>query len=259
MAKKIFSIIFTIICVYSISHAADPFYTNLLNEGKALYLAGKYDAALESFKIAEFGLLDEKEYVPELYYFYALTQYKKGAVAESQALLDKMKAVLGEADYAKAKMPAEIERDLSIMTRALSYLGQPGAKPGSLPFFNLFYETWDLLKAGKLAEADARLKALDRMDGDKARLNFLEGMLAFQKKDFKKCLSRLEKLGLVLPAEFGAEASFYMAYSYLKRGDQAAADKYIRLIKDPEHIHQLLDLMEEIKASHQEKRKNDKK
>jgi len=259
MAKKILLLFALIICLYSISPAADPFYTNLLNEGKTLYLAGKYDDALEDFKIAEFGLLDENEYVPELYYFYALTQYKKGAVAESRALLDKMKTILGEADYAKAKMPAEIERDLSIMTRALAYLGQPGAKPGSLPFFNLFYETWDLLKAGKLAEAEAGLNSLNRMGGDKARLHFLEGMLAFQKKDYKKCLNRLEKLGRVLPAEFGAEASFYMAYSYLKRGDQAAADKYVRLIKDPEHIHQLMDLMEEIKASHQEKRKNDKK
>ncbi len=79
MTKKILLLLVLIICIYSLSLAADPFYTNLLNEGKALYQAGKYDEALEDFKIAEFGLVDEKEIVPELYFYYALTQYKKGA------------------------------------------------------------------------------------------------------------------------------------------------------------------------------------
>ncbi len=52
------------------------------------------------------------------------------------------------------------------MIRALDYLKQPGAKPGFLPFFNLFYETWDLLKAKKLPEAEAKLKIMDKMNGD---------------------------------------------------------------------------------------------
>ncbi len=89
MAKKILFLFFLIICLYSISPAADPFYTNLLNEGKALYLAGKYDEALEDFKIAEFGLVDEKEIVPELYFYYALTQYKKGAFGGEQGTAGK--------------------------------------------------------------------------------------------------------------------------------------------------------------------------
>ena len=231
--------------------AADPFYTNLLNEGKALYLAGKYDEALEDFKIAEFGLIDEREFVPELYYYYALAQYKKGAVGESKLLLEKMKTALGGGEIDKLARPKEIERDLSIMVRALDYLGQPGAKPGSLAFFNLFYETWDLLKAKKLAEAQARLKVMDKMAGEEKRLYFLEGLLAFQKDDYKLCLKRLEKLGRVLPAEFGEEASFYLAYSYLKRGDAAMGEKYARLISDPDHVHRLMVLMEEIKARQQ--------
>jgi tetratricopeptide (TPR) repeat protein len=238
-----------ILILNSIVFSADPFYTNLLNEGKALYLAGKYDEALEDFKIAEFGLVDEKEFVPELYYYYALAQYKKGAIGESKALLEKMKTALGGGEIDNLAKPKEIERDLSIMVRALKYLDQPDAKPGSLLSFNLFYETWDLLKAKKLVEAESKLKVMDKLGGDEKRLNFLEGLLFFQKGDYKKCISRMEKIGRVLPAEFGEEASFYLSYSYLKRGDMEMSEKYARLIKDPDHVHLLMLLMEEIKAA----------
>ncbi|MCJ7484024.1 MAG: hypothetical protein MUO31_13780 [Thermodesulfovibrionales bacterium] len=253
MTKKILFLLISIICLYLVSYAADPFYTNLLNEGKQLYLAGKYDEALEDFQIAEFGLIDEKEFVPELYFYYALTQYKKGEVGESKALLEKMKTALGGGDIDKLARPKEIERDLFIMVRALDYLGQPGAKPGSLPFFNLFYETWDLLKAKKLPEAEAKLKVMAKMNGDEKRQYFLEGLLAFEKGDFKQCVKRLEKIGPVLPAEFGEQASFCLAYAYLKRGDAKMSEKYARLIKDPDHVHRLMDLMAEIKAAQQSK------
>ena len=229
-------------------YAADPFYTNLLNEGKQLYQAGKYDEALENFKIAEFGLVDEKDFVPELYFYYALTQYKKGAIGESQALLDRMKLALGGADLDKLAKPKGIESDLSIMIRSLNYLKQPGAKPGFLPFFNLFYETWDLLKVKKLPEAEAKLKIMGKMSGDENRMRFLDGFLAFQKGEHKKCVGRLEKVAANLGEELGEDAQFYLAYCMLKRGDLVAGEKYAARIKNPDHVHQLMDLMEEIKA-----------
>ncbi len=255
MTKKILLFFLIIVCLFSVAFAADPFYTNLLNEGKTLYLAGKYDEALKNFEIAEFGLIDEKEFVPELYYYYALAQYKKGAIAESQALLEKMKIVLAGADIDKLARPKEIERDLSIMIRALNYLGQPGAKPGSLPFFNLFYETWELVKAKKLPESEVNLKRLDKMGGDAVRLDFLEGFLAFQKQDYKKCAKQLEKIGSPMPVEFIEDASFCLAYSYLKLGDPAASEKYASNIKNRDYIHRLMVLMEEIKAAQLSKNK----
>jgi tetratricopeptide (TPR) repeat protein len=255
MYKKVLSLLFLTVCLFSIIFSADPFYTNLLNEGKALYLAGKYDEALEDFKIAEFGLIDETDFVPELYYYYALTQYKKGALGESKALLEKMKTALGGGDIDKLAKPKEIERDLSIMVRALKYLDQPGAKPGSLPFFNLFYETWDLLKAKKLPETEANLKRLNKMNGDEARLTFLEGFFAFQKGDYKKCVSRLEKNIAILPEELLEDASFYLAYSYLKRDETAKGEKFAQKIKNPDYVHHLMVLMDEIKASQQKKNK----
>ncbi len=169
-------------------------------------------------------------------------------MGESQALLDKMKVILGEAEYGKAKKPKEIEGDLSIMIRSLDYLKQPGAKPGFLPFFNLFYETWDLLKAKKLPEAEAKLKIMAKMSGDENRMRFLEGFLAFQKGEHKKCVGRLEKIAANLGEELGEDAQFYLAYCMLKRGDLVSGEKYAAKIKNPDYVHQLMDLMDEIKA-----------
>ena len=249
MARKMALLVLLILACFAWGHSADPFYTNLLNEGKQQYLAGKLDEALESFQLAEFGLLDEKEYVAELYHFYAITQYKKGAIAEARALLDKMKAVLGEEGAKKARKPREIERDLFNMTRALNYLDQPGAQPGMLPFMNLFYETWDLLRAKEIAQAEARLKIMDRMKGDERRLSFLEGYLYFLKGDHKRCIGRLKKVVDDLAGDLGEDAQFYLAYCHLKRGDLVAGEKYAGKIKNPDYVHQLMDLMEEIKAT----------
>lgn len=257
MPKKIFFLLLPMLCFNSIAFPADPFYINLLNQGKQLYFNGKYDQALENFKIAEFGLLDEKEIVPELYFFYALTQYKKGAAGESKALLEKMKTAAGGDDIDKLPKPKEIERDLFIMIRALNYLEQPGAKPGFLPFFNLFYETWELIKTKTLPAVEANLKRLDKMGGDESRLYFLEGFLAFQKGDYKKCIKQLEKLGAPLPDEFNEDVSFYLAYSYLKRADQVKGEKYAQKIKNPDYVHQLMALIDESKAA-QTAKKNKK-
>lgn len=255
MYKKLILFFTLLIVLCSLSPAADPFYTNLLAQGKALVLAGKYDDALENFKIAEFGLIDEKELVPELYYYYALAEYKKGAIAESQALLKKMKLALAVDSIEKLPKPKEIEHDLTIMLRALDYLDQPGAKPGSLPFFNLFYETWELLKAKKLPESEVNLKRLDKMGGDAARLDFLEGFLAFQKGDYKKCARQLEKIDSPLPVEFREDASFFLAYSYLKLADPVMSEKYARNITHRDYIHRLMVLMDELKAAQAEKGK----
>jgi tetratricopeptide (TPR) repeat protein len=257
MTRKILLGSFFLIGLLSIGFAADPFYTNMLNEGKTLFLTGKYDEALEDFKIAEFGLLDEKEFLPELYYYYALTQYKKGALAESQALLEKLKTSSGEVNLNKLPKPKEIGLELSIMTRALDYMDRPGAKPGFIPFFNLFYETLEQLRAKKLDAAKANMERMDKMDGDDVRLAFLEGMLCFQQEDYKKCIKVIGKVIERIDPEFNEEASFYLAYSHLKRGNSSEGEKYARKIKDPGLIHRLMLLMDEIKAGNLKKGKKE--
>ncbi|MCX6556932.1 MAG: hypothetical protein NTW95_05805 [Candidatus Aminicenantes bacterium] len=257
MHKKLIILVTLVIVLSSLSFSADPFYTNLLNEGKALYLAGKYDEALEDFKIAEFGLIDEKEFVPELYFYYALTQYKKEALAESKLLLDKMKTAAGITDINTLPRPKEIERDLYIMLKAQQYLDQPAAKNFSLVFFNLFYQTWDYISQSKFPLAEANLERLKKIAGNDPKLPFLQGFLAFQQQDYKKCIKRLEKIAERLGEEFREAASFYLAYSHLKLGNAGEGEKYARKIKDPDYVHRLMLLMDEIKAANLKKGKKE--
>jgi tetratricopeptide (TPR) repeat protein len=222
-----------------------------LNEGKQLYLAGKYDEALENFKIAEFGLLDEKESLSELYFYYALANYKKGALGESKLLLERMKAAMGITDINTLPQPKEIERDLYIMIRAQQYLDQPGAKDFSLVFFNLFYQTLDLIGQNKFKLAEANLKRLEKTAGDDLKLPFLQGVLAFQQGDYKKCIKHLEKIAARLGEEFREDAAFFLAVSFLKRNDLVNGNKYSKEIKNPDYVHRLMVIMDELKAKQQ--------
>jgi tetratricopeptide (TPR) repeat protein len=249
MSKKIMLLLLLMLCLYSFVFSADPFYINLLNEGKALYLAGKYDEAMENFKIAEFGLLDEKEFLPELFFYYALANYKKGMLEESRLLMDKMKIALGVTAIDALPRPKEIEHDVYVMTRAQQFLDEGSGKGFSLAFFNLFYQTWDLIKAKKLPEAEAGLERLEKLADNDIKLPFLQGFLAFQQQDYKKCIKRLEKTVERLGEEFREDASFYLAFSCLKRGETALAEKYAKNIKDPGYVHSLMVLMDEIKAA----------
>ena len=232
--------------------SADPFYENLLKEGKQLFSAGKYDEALESFKIAEFGLLDERDKLPELIFYYALANYKKGRVQESQQLLEKLKTATGTADYASLSKPKEIEGDLSIMIRALNLMKNSGSG-FSLEFFNLFYETIDLIRQNKVNEASQNLKKLEKSGDKSGRIAFLEGSLAFSKQDFKKCIAKLGKIVDLLDMELQEDAAFYLAYSFLQRGDASNGSKYWARVKNPEYIHRLMVLNDELKAAQDEK------
>jgi tetratricopeptide (TPR) repeat protein len=224
MPKKIVLLLLLVLCLHPFVFSADPFYTNLLNEGKTLYLAGKYDEALENFKIAEFGLVDEKEFVPELYFYYALANYQKELLAESKALLDKMKTALAINDINTLPRPKEIERDIYVMLKAQQYLDLPEGKGFSLVFFNLFYQTRDLIAQNKFQAAEANLKSLDKIAGNDPKLPFLQGFLAFQQQDYRKCTKRLEKIVDRLGEEFREDASFYLAFSCLKRNETALAE-----------------------------------
>jgi len=51
----------------------------------------------------------------------------------------------------------------------------------------------------------------------------------------------------------GEDALFFLAYCHLKRGDLAAGEKYARTIKNPDYVHRLMDLLDEIKAAPQKK------
>ena len=73
MKKNTIIIIFLLLPFLLIS---SNFYKNLAEEGKKFYMAGKYEEAVENFRIAEFGLMEKKEILKELYLYYSLAHYK---------------------------------------------------------------------------------------------------------------------------------------------------------------------------------------
>jgi hypothetical protein len=77
---------------------------------------------------------------------------------------------------------------------------------------------------------------------------FLQGFLAFQQQDYKKCIKLLEKIAKRLNEEFREDAAYYLAVSFLKRKDLVNSNKYSKEIKNPDYVHHLMVLLDELKA-----------
>ncbi len=88
------------------------FYTNLAEEGKKLYLSGKYEEAIENFRIAEFGLMENKTVLKDLYLYYALAHFKLSNGDEVMKLANKLKGLTGVTTFHGMKIPDEIAGDL---------------------------------------------------------------------------------------------------------------------------------------------------
>lgn len=56
--------------------AVDPFYLKLFEDGKILYLQGRFQEAVDTLKVASFGLIDARDRLLECY-IYLSTGYLK--------------------------------------------------------------------------------------------------------------------------------------------------------------------------------------
>lgn len=64
-----FLFIFFSTFLFSQAPAEDPFYHELLKEGKQAFSIGNYKEAIEDFKIAAFGFIDNRAKLTECYVY----------------------------------------------------------------------------------------------------------------------------------------------------------------------------------------------
>ena len=86
-------VIFINIITTALVADVDPFYQKIFKDGKILFNEKKYNEAIENFKIAEFGLFEEKKVVTEIYIYYALSYFKQKKWKESRDVIKKLMSV----------------------------------------------------------------------------------------------------------------------------------------------------------------------
>jgi len=198
-----------------LSGQVDSFYLNLFNRAKALYAQGKYAEAGVKFKIAEFGLLGNREVLPELYLYYALNQFKQKKLDETGQLLAELKDALPKPDLYYTPVPAELKIDFIVMTGVIDRvdgLDDPASQAQRIAFETLFAEPFknlDNLSAAEIKAFAGRLKSIDKGD---TRTSFLEGLQAFKNGQYKDSLKQFRRVDAsALHPFFYDRLYFYMA------------------------------------------------
>lgn len=195
----------------------DSFYLNLFNRAKALYVQGKYPEAAVKFKIAEFGLLSNREVLPELYLYYALNQFKQKKLDETGQLLAELKDALPKPDLSYSPVPAELKIDFIVMTGVMARvagLDDPDSQTQLVAFETLFAEPFknlDNLSPAEIKAFAGRLKSINKGD---TRISFLDGLLAFKNGQYKDAVKLLRRVDTtVLQPFFRDRLYFYLALS----------------------------------------------
>jgi len=219
---------------------AESFYLKTLQEGKNHYHQGRYQQAINQFKIAEFGLLEEKEYLTELYLYYALSYFKLGKINESWRILKTLQSELKIKAPDNITVPPQIENDLKLMLAALKkYKNPENEKSGKniIPaqvknFEEGFQKALRCLKNKDFPGLDKEIKGLMRIDKKDGRISYLQGIAAFKKKKYSKCIEYLQDKTELLDPVYKDDVFYYLSLSYYYLNKKEPAILYSQRIYD---------------------------
>ncbi len=225
MNKQTITIIFLLLPLLLIS---SNFYKNLAEDGKRLYLSGKYEEAIENFRIAEFGLTENKEVISKMYLYFALAHFKLSNGDDVFKIIDKLKRISGITNLEKIKIPDEIKADADTMFSVIdkSYKkklieSQPeestsrkSVSPDTEEKFEyIFNELKNLLKKNELQEVKTGLKKLKKINKNDIRAKFISGVLFFRENKYKKAINELIPVSRLGSGNLKGESSYYLALS----------------------------------------------
>lgn len=210
---------------------AESFYLKTLTEGKTYYHQGRYQQAINQFKIAEFGLLEEKEYLAELYQYYALSYFKLGKINEAWGILKTLQSELKIKAPDNITVPPQIENDLKLMLAALKKYKNPANENRGKninvmqvkSFEEGFQKALRCLTNNDLPGLDEEIKGLKRIDKKDVRISYLQGIAAFKKKKYRKCIGYLLDITDLLDPVYKDDVFYYLSLSsyFLNKKQQA--------------------------------------
>lgn len=221
---------------FSLSAEVDPFYSKIFNEGKDYFMAGKYQEAIENFKIAEFGLLDEPETIKEVYIYYALAYIQLSRLDEAGKIVKKYSTDLDVKDLTGIPVPRPIKNPGKAMLAAFARAAEPGEDLSweNIYLFELrFLEALDYLEAGKIDTAEDYIRKLGQIDKKAPRIYYIKGLLEFKNRRYKECVKELDKIDQSSFAPSLLDSLYYhlsLCYHYLQDREQMVA--YYNKIND---------------------------
>ena len=233
------------------------FYTNLYKEGKKLYLSGKYEEAVENFRIAEFGLMENRQILKDMYLYYALAQFQLKQGDQVIEITDKLKELTGILSFEDLKIPDEISKDLDIMFSVIdkSYKKQPKADNGtkkngkrkkvivkSDEYNKVYHDVRIALKDNDLPAVKSKLKKLKKLGKRELRTRHISGIVYFRENNFRKSIKELALVSKVGPEEMKQEAVYYLALANYFEKNYGQFLAFSQKVKAKESIGKLNDI-----------------
>ena len=232
---------------------AEDFYVTLLKEGESYYKEGNYELAIKNFKIAEFGLIEDRENLIELYLFYSLAHFKMGRIEEAKKIVDKFKKNLNINDLSYLNIPQSIKDDFKIListlikTKGVKKTGSQKIQLNKIyKFESIFSDILENLKHNKLKEAEKSIKRLKKVNKKDIRIQYLNGIVAFQKKKYDSCISLLSKIYSSIEPEYKDDVCYYLTLSNYYAGNYGQTLAFFQNISKKEVQAQLNDIVKEV-------------
>ena len=246
----------------------DPFYIKIFNQGKNYFFEGKFKEALENFKVAEFGLLDEKKILTEIYLFYSLAQFRLERLDEARKIIKKFETELNIKNVNTLPIPRSIKIDVKIMVATL--FKSQGKKDTDAwkkisSFELLFWNTLQKLDDNNFDDVKNNIKKLKKIDKKDTRIFYIDGIFKFRRRKYKACIKTLNKVKLSTIASDSDPSLpdnlfFYLAlsYHYLKKKEESR--KFYQKISNKAIKAKLEEIIKKVtsqeKAKSIDKRKN---
>ncbi len=225
--KFTISILITLLSL-TITASSLDFYKNLSEEGKKSYLAGKYEEAVENFRIAEFGLMEEKTVLMDMYLYYSLAHFKLSNGDEVIEIANKLKNLTGVSTFNELRFPDEISEDLDVMFSIIDKTYKRTVKKNenknpavskkikhvdSKEYGKVYNNVRQALKENDLIAVRSGLKILKRSGKNNVRTKLVSGIVYFRGNKYKKAINELLPVSRFGSADLVNEASYYLALS----------------------------------------------
>ena len=246
---------------------SSSFYKNLAEEGKKFYMAGKYEEAVENFRIAEFGLMENKELLKEVYFYYSLAHFKLSNGDEVVELADKLKELEEVSKFEDLELPAEIQEDLDTMFSAIDKTYKKAVeektqertgkvKKNDRVKKENYMEVYDGIRNSitdnNLAAVKSGLRKLKKLRKTDIRTRHISGIIYFRENKYKKAIIELILVSKTGSDELKDEASYFLALSnyFLKNHGQFLA--FAQKVKDTNTKGKLSDILRKVKKIREE-------
>jgi tetratricopeptide (TPR) repeat protein len=258
------------------SEQVDPFYLDLLRDGKYFYENGDYEEAIENFKIASFGFLDSIPRLTECYLYLTVCYYQIKDQEKAKYYYDEIKRLNLEEHLQDINLPQSLldkyyeidaaekgdkravnfldlaRNEKSLSTKIMYYKQALRNDPSNI---EIYFEMSRAYQAEeKYNEAAKVLQPLLKSQPENVKIHIELAEIYLKDKSRNKAISILKRAMAV--AEDNIEINYLLGRAYMEdKKYEEAADAFHQVLKkesDYKDTRQLLEqCLQKIKDSRQ--------